>query len=130
MMRLARYLPLGALLILFTVTAAAADVTGTWRTQLPGRKGNQRPFAFHLKQAPDGALTGKVVGFRSENEIIEGKVEGNRIMFSAENTYQARNVVMTFRGEVEGDQMKLTVSFADGAPSLKITATRARSSGR
>ncbi len=102
----------------------AADVTGTWRTGLPGRKDSNRPFTFEIKQSRDGTLSGTVVGFRSEGPVQNGKVVGDKIRFSAENMYEARRVLMTFQGTCEGDKMKLAVTFADNDRKLEITATR------
>jgi len=124
-MSLRRLLLFGfALFSAFAVLAASVNVTGTWRTELPGRQGNPRPYVFHLKQAPDGALTGTVKGFRSEGPIRDGAVEGNKIRFSAENQYRARMVLMTFSGVVKGNRMELKVEFADGGGSLNIVAAR------
>ena len=102
----------------------AIDVTGTWRTGLPGRLGTTRPFTFELRQASDGTLSGKVIGFRSEGTVRDGKVVGDRIRFSAENMYYARSVLMTFEGTCAGDRMSLTVTFADNDRNIRITAAR------
>jgi hypothetical protein len=114
----------GVTLLASAMSLLAADVTGTWRTGLPGRQGTTRPFTFELRQAPDGTLSGKVIGFRSEGMVQDGKVIGNRIRFSAENMYYARNVLMTFEGTCADDKMNLTVSFADNDRNIRITAAR------
>jgi hypothetical protein len=116
-------LALGGLLVT-PASVLATEVNGVWRTSLPGRKNNRRPFTFELEQASDGTLTGTVVGFRSRGQIQNGKIAGDKIRFSAENKYEARNVLMTFQGACEGDKLKLTVTFADNDTKIEITATR------
>ncbi len=102
----------------------AADVTGTWRTQLPNRQGGDHPYSFELVQKPDGAVTGTVVGFRSEGKVQDGKIDGGQIRFSAKNQYMARKVLMTFDGTVSGGEMRLVVSFEDTGERLKLVAKR------
>ena len=123
-MRIRRGIAISTLLLSVTAALAATDVTGEWRTALPGRKANPRPFVFELVQAADGGVSGKVVGFRSEGAIRDGRVDGNSIRFSAENQYQARSVLMTFHGTVTGDVMELIVEFADNDEKLEIEAKR------
>src|SRR6185436_5407520 len=66
-----------ALLGLFAFAAFAADVTGTWKAEVPGRGGNMQQNTFVFKQ--DGTkLTGTVDGGRGgPAEIVNGKVEGD-----------------------------------------------------
>jgi len=115
---------LAVTLLASAVSLLAADVTGVWHTGLPSRQGNIRPYTFELEQAADGALSGKVIGFRSEGAVQDGKVVGDQIRFSAENSYYARSVLMTFSGVVEGGKMDLVVTFADNDQKLEITATK------
>lgn len=119
-----RYVPFILCLLVAFTAFAATNVTGTWETALPGRDGSERPYVFELKQAPDGSLSGVVIGFRSEGPVQDGKLTGDRIQFSAENQYMARNVLMTFTGTVDGGEMKLTVTFEDNHDELKIVARR------
>jgi len=111
-------------LLASTLLLLAADVTGVWRTALPSRQGDLRPFTFELEQAPDGTLSGTVAGFRSKGAVQDGKVDGGKIRFSAENRYFSREVLMTFTGAVEGGKMDLVVTFEDNDQKLEITAKR------
>lgn len=123
-MRLAPALALLSILAVIVPVCLAADVTGVWKSGLRGRQGQNRPYTFELQQAPDGTLTGVVAGFRSEGKVQDGKVEGDKIRFSAENKYFARDVLMTFTGTVAGDRMKLTVTFEDSDEKIDIVAVK------
>jgi hypothetical protein len=73
-------LALGALL---AVTGHAAEVTGVWTAEFDSQIGIQK-YTFTLEQ--DGAkLTGKasseVNGRTREAELLDGKVDGDRISF-------------------------------------------------
>ena len=58
---------------LFALAASAADVSGTYVAQVPGRNGAMET-TFKLKADGD-KLTGTVVTQRGEAEIKDGKVE-------------------------------------------------------
>ena len=64
-----------------SLSAFAADITGTWKAEFETQRGLQK-YTFNLKQ--DGAnLTGKASvereGEKREAELKEGKVEGDTI---------------------------------------------------
>jgi hypothetical protein len=111
-------------LLVAPVSLFAVDVSGVWRSGLPGRQGYTRPLRFELKQSSEGKLSGTVVGFRSEGPVQNGKVTGDEIRFSAENRYEARSVLMSFQGTCTGDKMELVVTFADNDRKIEIVATR------
>ena len=74
--------------LVFAFAAMAADVTGKWTYEQPGRGGGPgRPVTITLKQ--DGAkLTGSIPGFARGGgdapamEVMDGKVDGNNISFT------------------------------------------------
>jgi hypothetical protein len=119
---------LGSLLCLFAITAMAAEVTGKWVATVQGRSGMPRQHTFSLK-AEGNTLTGTVSGFRGggEENITEGKVNGNEISFAVMREFQGQSVKMLYKGTVTGDTMKLNVSREGGqGPGREITATRAK----
>jgi hypothetical protein len=71
-----------AVLAMFCITfaASAADATGKWTAEVPGRAGNQ-PITFTLKAAGT-TLTGTITTARGDAPIEEGKVTGDTITFS------------------------------------------------
>jgi hypothetical protein len=66
-------------MLTFSFIASAADATGTWKGETPGRNGNQ-PITFTLK-ASGATLTGKVTTAQGDRDIEEGKVDGDNISF-------------------------------------------------
>jgi hypothetical protein len=56
--------------------------------------------------------------------VRDGKIDGDKIHFEAENQYEAREVLMTFDGTVRGDEMRLVVTFEDNDQKLELVAKR------
>jgi opacity protein-like surface antigen len=94
-------------LLCFTFVAAAADVTGKWTAEIPGRGGNTQTTTFTFKA--DGAkLEGTVANQRGENPISEGKVDGDKITFAQVMNMNGNEMKMTYTGVVKGDTIELT----------------------
>jgi hypothetical protein len=102
-----------ALLGLFAMTALAADVTGKWTAQVPGRNGTQEN-TFTLKQ--DGAnLTGTVSGGRGGDvQITDGKVEGDTVTFTVVRNFNGNEIKQRFKGTVSGSEIKFTRTMEGG----------------
>jgi hypothetical protein len=114
------------LLLVVAFVAFAADVTGKWTYEGPGRGGNPgRPVTITLKQ--DGAkLTGSVpaqMGGRRggggggdattpppDQEISNGKVDGNNIYFEVKRTTQNGDMITKYEGTLDGDSLKLKIT--------------------
>ncbi|HLK62137.1 MAG TPA: hypothetical protein VKU19_01760 [Bryobacteraceae bacterium] len=107
------------LLLVVACVAMAADVTGKWTYEGPGRGGNPgRPVTITLKQ--DGSkLTGTVPGFGgrggggtppADNEISNGKVDGNNVYFEVKMNMQGNEVVTKYEGTLDGDSLKLKIT--------------------
>ena len=123
--------------ILFVVAfvAMAADVTGKWTYQAPGRGGDMMSVTITLKQ--DGAtLTGSVPGFgrggqAPPQEISNGKVDGDNISFEVKLTTQNGEFVTKYEGTVSGDTLKLKITRpgrGGGEPTTnEVTANREKS---
>lgn len=111
-------------LLSFTFIAAAADVTGKWTADIPGRNGNAQTTTFTFKA--DGAkLEGTVANQRGENPITEGKVDGDNISFS--QTMQGPNGEMKigYKGVVKGDTIEFTREMGGRGPAT-FTAKKAQ----
>ena len=118
------------LLLVVAFVAFAADVTGKWTYEGPGRGGNPgRPTTITLKQ--DGAkLTGSVPaqmggGRRggaaadpaappppppADQEISNGKVDGNKISFEVKTSRGGNDFVTKYEGTLDGDSLKLKIT--------------------
>lgn len=120
-----RFFSLLALLGVFAFVAAAADVTGKWTAEIPGRNGNTQTVTFNLKA--DGAtLTGNMANPRGEVAISDGKVDGDNISFNTVMKMQDNEITMKYKGKVEGDSIKFTrtVNFNGNERTAEFTAKK------
>jgi len=113
------------LLALLAWTAFAADVTGKWVAQVPGRDGQAREVTFNLK-ADGGSLSGTVATQRGENPISDGKIDRDTISFSQTMEFGGNSVKILYKGTVSGDEIKFTRSREGGeGRTQEFTAKRA-----
>jgi ferric enterobactin receptor len=109
---------------LFVMAAYAADVTGTWTAQVPGRQGNTQEATFKLK-ADGSTLTGAVVTPRGERPIEDGKVDGDMISFKQTMEFNGNKVVLIYKGHVSGTEIHFTREREGGeGQSQKFTAKK------
>jgi len=102
-----RFWTLLALLGVFSFVAAAADVSGTYKAEVPGRNGNTQPITITLKA--DGMnLTGNIANARGEMPITDGKIDGSNISFNVTRKMQDNEVTTKYKGKVDGDSIKFT----------------------
>ena len=114
------------ILLIASFALMAADVSGKWTYEGPGRGGNPgRPVTITLKV--DGAtLTGTVpAGGRGGGDnppppidITDGKVDGNNSSFTVKREFNGNSMVIKYEGVVSGDEMKLKITRPgqDGTP--------------
>ena len=109
-----RKLTLTALLGIFAIAAFAADVTGTWTAQVPGRGGNMQTNTIVLKQ--DGAnLTGTLDGGRGGPiQIADGKVEGDSVSFTVVRETQNGKFTLKYKGTISGGEIKFSRTMEGG----------------
>jgi autotransporter translocation and assembly factor TamB len=116
----------GLLLGLLSLTALAADVTGKWTAQVPGRGGQTREQTFNFK-VDGGALTGTVSGRGGDMPIAEGKIDGDTISFSQTMEFNGNSMKLVYKGTVSGDEIKFTRQRDGGdQPPQEFTAKRAQ----
>ena len=123
------------LLFVVALVAMAADVSGKWTYQAPGRGGDMMSITITLKQ--DGStLTGTVPGFgrggqAPPQEISNGKVDGDKIYFEVKRETPNGERITKYEGTVSGDTIKLKVTSpgrGGGEPTTtEYTATREKS---
>jgi hypothetical protein len=116
---------LGILAVMASI-AMAADVTGKWIAQMPGRDGQTREVPFTFKV--DGEkLTGTTAGRDSEVPIADGKVTGDEISFTVTRTMGDNTMKFVYKGKVSGDEIKFTQTMEGGdRPPREFTAKRAK----
>ena len=116
-----------ALALITVVQAAAADVSGKWTAQVPGRNGQMRDQTFTFKV--DGEkLTGSVSGMQgAENPISDGKVTGSDISFTVAMSMGGNEVKLSYKGTIAGDEIKFTRSREGSDQKQEFTAKREKS---
>ena len=99
-------------LCMFFVAAAiglAADLTGIWTGQQPGRNGQIDDVAFRFK-ADGQSLTGTLFGDEFDLPISEASVNGDQVRFVivTTNYYSGTKSRFIYSGTVRGVEMELT----------------------
>jgi opacity protein-like surface antigen len=117
---------LAAAVAMAVASAYAADVTGKWTAQVPGRDGQTREQTFTFK-ADGEKLTGTVSGMQGDTEIKDGTVKGDEIAFSITRSFQGNDVKINYKGKVAGDEIKFTSQREGGDRTTEFTAKRATS---
>lgn len=115
-------------LVLAATVAWAADVSGKWTAQVPGREGQTQETTITLK-VEGGKLTGTIAGQQGETAIADGKVSGDEISFTVTRERQGNTIKQLFKGKVAGDEIKFTRSTEGGQgnrPPVEFTAKRAK----
>ena len=116
----------GFLLGLLTLTALAADISGKWTAQVPGRNGQTREQTFNLK-ADGNTLTGTVSGRMGDTPIAEGKIDGDSISFTQTMEFNGNSVKLVYKGTVSGDEIKFSRTRDGGeGQAQEFTAKRAQ----
>lgn len=111
---------------LMTITAFAADVSGKWTGEMPGRGGQTRPVTLTLK-ADGGTLTGSMGGGQMEAPVSDGKVDGDNVSFKVVREFNGNSMTMNYKGVVSGDELKLTVTREGGdQPGRDVVLKRAK----
>ena len=120
------------ILLVAAFALMAADVTGKWVYEQPGRGGgNPTQVTLNLK-VDAGKLTGSVVrpgrgGEPMETQISEGKVDGDNISFKVTTQMGGNAMTSEYVGTVAGHEMKLKITRPgrDGTPTTnEFTAKR------
>ena len=117
------------LFALCAVTAVAADISGKWTAQVPGRDGTPQEQVFTFKVS-GGSLTGTVAGARGDQEISEGKVSGDDVSFVVVRKMQDTEMKTTYKGKIAGNEIKFTSvrPGRDGAAGTPVEFTAKKSS--
>ena len=104
------------LTLLFTlgIAAFAADISGSWSADVPGRQGTQ-PTTFNFK-VDGNKLTGTVTNARGETPIVDGKIDGDKISFSQKLEFGGNSMTIMYKGMVSGSEIKFTREREGGQP--------------
>jgi len=94
-------------------TAVAADVTGKWTSEREGRGGETMTTNWTFK-AEGTTLTGTMGGPMGDNDIEEGKIDGDNISFVVKMEFGGNAMTMKYKGTVVGDEIKMTMEMEGG----------------
>jgi hypothetical protein len=120
------------LLLVMTVGAFAADLTGKWTYSMAGRDGTPREVTITLKQ--DGAkLTGSVPGMGRGGqqapalEVTNGKVDGDKFSFETKMEMGGNTRITKYEGTATGAELKMKVTreTQNGPQSTDVVAKKA-----
>ena len=115
-----------SIMLVLAAAAMAADVTGKWIAQIPGRDGQNRETPFTFKVEGD-KLTGTTAGRDGDVPIADGKINGDEISFTISRTFNNNTMKMIYKGKVSGDEIKFTQTREGGdQPPREFTAKRAK----
>ena len=117
---------LAALTVLIALSAWAADVSGKWIAEVPGRDGQTRNTTFNFK-AEGEKLTGTMTAFQNEVEIKDGTVKGDSISFKVNMQFGGNPAVLVYDGKISGDEIKFTRKREGSDRSQEFIAKRATS---
>ena len=105
-------------IILFAALAlaplAAVDITGKWTSSFDTQIGKQEyTYDFVVK---DGKLTGHMKSNLGESDVLDGKVDGDKVTFGELLKFEGMEVRITYTGTiVSADEIKFTRNVADFA---------------
>ena len=106
--------------LLFSGFLAAADINGKWKGQI---EGGEHEAIFTLK-VDGSSVTGTMSHPGGKEYPLKGTLDGNKIAFTFESEWEGSPVKVNVKGTVEGDEMNLTLTGADGDWSVGMTARR------
>ena len=111
-----RALLMTALLVLVSMVgrSRAADITGKWTASFDTQIGKQEyTYDFVVK---DSKLTGKMKSNLGESDVLDGKVDGDKVTFGELLKFEGMEVKITYTGTVvSADEIKFTRNVADFA---------------
>lgn len=116
-----------AFVLAATLVAQAADITGKWTAQVPGRDGQTREQTFTFKVEGE-KLTGTTTGRNGDVEITDGTVKGDAIAFTVVMNMGGNDVKILYKGTVAGAEIKMTRQREGGEqPPAEFVAKKATS---
>ena len=115
---------IAASMALVITLALAADISGKWSGDMPGRGGDTTPTTFTFKV--DGSkLTGSMTGPQGDIPLQEGKVAGDQISFSTTLDFGGNSIKILYKGTVSGDQIKMSREREGSGQPREFTIKRA-----
>jgi hypothetical protein len=108
-----------------TLAVQAADISGKWTAQVPGRDGQTRETTFTLKQEGE-KLTGTTTAPNGDVPITDGTVTGDAIAFTVVGNFNGNEVKLLYKGTVTAEGIKFTRQREGGDRVTEFVATKAK----
>jgi hypothetical protein len=109
-------------LVCLTVLALAADISGKYTAEVPGRNGTQtNTFTF---KASGDKVEGAITNQRGDTPITDGKISGDTLTFTVVRNFNGNEMKQTYTGKVKGDSIDFTVEGGRGPQTF--TAKKAQ----
>jgi hypothetical protein len=103
-----------AILAVLSLAAWAVDVSGTWELSSPGRDGAMMTRDITIVQEGNKIKVTLPPGPRGGDPVVaEGTIEGNAVAWKIVRQTPQGEMVINYKGTVEGDSMKGTMSMRD-----------------
>jgi hypothetical protein len=96
-----------AILVACAFLALAADISGKWVAQIPGRQGTTTEWTFNFK-VEGGKLTGTISSQRGEQQITDGSVTGDTVQFTVVRQGGQGEIKELYKGTIAGNEIKFT----------------------
>ena len=121
------------LMLVVVFGAMAADISGKWTAEQPGRNGGAPRVTTFTFKVSGSTLTGSISrpgrgGDPMVNEISDGKIDGNTVTFNVKMSMGGNDMTVPYKGTINGDSIDFesTMTGQDGSPrTTKMTAKRA-----
>jgi len=102
-----------AMVAVLTIAAWAVDVSGTWIMSRPGRDGQMMDSEITIAQEGN-KIKVTMPGFRGGDPITsDGTIEGNAIAWKVVRQGPQGEMVIEYKGTVDGATMKGTMSMME-----------------
>jgi hypothetical protein len=104
--------------------AADVDITGKWTASFDTQVGRQNyTYEFAVR---DKVLSGTIKSDMGQSDVIDGKVEGDKVTFVEKLAFQGNEVRITYTGQiVSSDEIKFTRQVGDFATE-QLVAKRSK----
>lgn len=103
-----------AVLSLFVMSAFAADVSGKWKAEMPGRGGQTQEITFEFK-VEGGNITSCTMGnARGTQPLTDCKLSGDEISFTRTMSRGDQSMKFMYKGKVSGDEIKFNMQMEGG----------------
>jgi hypothetical protein len=111
-----------ALLPLAALAADAPNISGTWTASFDTQIGKQEyTYTFVVKGSQ---LTGRAKSANGDTEITEGKIDGSKVSFVENLSYQGMPLRIVYTGSVTSPEEIDFTRDVGGQATEKLTAKR------